>query len=433
MEIYVVQQGDTIYSISDKYGVTVDKLAQDNGLVAPFNLVIGQAIVIAFPKQSYTVQQGDTLQSIADAFGVSVMQLLRNNPFLFDREYIYPGETLVISYNTNGSITTNGFAYPYVKKDTLLKILPNLTYISVFNYSVSRTGDIITYYDDIEIIKKSKEFSVIPLMVLSTLTPQGEPNYDAELRILLNEESQDNLINNFITTMENKGYFGVNIIFNYLNEDDQLLYLNFTKKISNRVQQEGFQFFLTINYNIQEIDNKIEFEKVNYSEFAKYVDGLIFLEFVWGTNNRPPEPVCNMYHIGILVDYLISSNVPRNKIVMGKPIIGYDWKLPFIPDVTNASSLSLYSAFDIAYNYGAIIEFDENSQTPYYYYNELLIAAPSQHIVWFLDARSINSLDKLIADTELNGGGVWNIMIYYPQLWIIIYSQYNIIKLYDYK
>lgn len=121
MEIYVVQQGDTIYSIADKYGVTVDKLAQANGLVAPYNLVIGQAIVIAFPKQSYTVQQGDTLQSIADAYDVSMMQLLRNNPFLFDREYIYPGETLVISYNTNGSMTTNGFAYPYIKQDTLLK------------------------------------------------------------------------------------------------------------------------------------------------------------------------------------------------------------------------------------------------------------------------------------------------------------------------
>ena len=58
MTIYLVQQGDTIDSIANKFGITVDKLVQDNGLVYPYNLVIGQAIVIVIPKQVYTRANG---------------------------------------------------------------------------------------------------------------------------------------------------------------------------------------------------------------------------------------------------------------------------------------------------------------------------------------------------------------------------------------
>jgi spore germination protein len=428
MEIYIVQQGDTITSIADKYGVTVEKLIQDNGLSNPYNLVIGQAIVIAYPKQTHTVLQGDTLQTIADTYQVSVMQLLRNNPFLSERQYIYPGEILVISYNTKGSITMNGFAYPYIKQDTLLKILPNLTYISILNYTTTANGDIITYQDDTEVVNKSKEYGVIPLMVITTLSLQGEPNYEAASSILQNEEYQDALIDNAIKIMKEKGYYGVNFIFNYLNEDNQSFYLKFTQRIANRIRQEGL-FFLTINYDIPQVNNEIVLQKINYSEFSEYANGLVFLEFVWGTNYGPPEPVCNMYHIEILVEYLIESQVPADKIIMGKPIIGYEWRLPYIPGKTIANSLTLYSAYNLAYDYSSVIEFDEESQTPYFYYDEILIAGYSQHIVWFLDARSINALDTLIVNAGLNGGAIWNMMIYYPQLWVIIYSQYEIIKI----
>ena len=42
MDIYVVQEGDNIYTISEKYGVSVDKIIHDNGLEYPYNLVIGR-------------------------------------------------------------------------------------------------------------------------------------------------------------------------------------------------------------------------------------------------------------------------------------------------------------------------------------------------------------------------------------------------------
>jgi spore germination protein len=139
MDIHVVQPGDTIKSIADQYNVTVTRLIQDNGLTNPDNLVTGQTLIVLYPKQTYTVKEGDTLTGIADSFGVTTMQLLRNNPYLSDREFIFPGEEIIISYDTDGFIGGYGYAFAYINMDILKKTLPYLTTLSIYNY---RTGSV---------------------------------------------------------------------------------------------------------------------------------------------------------------------------------------------------------------------------------------------------------------------------------------------------
>ena len=176
MEIYIVQKGDMINSIAEKYGVDVLRLIQDNGLEHPYYVTPGQTIVIPHPKITHTIQAGDTLQSIAELYQVTLMQILRNNPFLTDGEYIYPDEVLVISYDTSRYLTTMGFAFPFINHTALIKSLPNLTYLSVYNYVVTEKGAIDSFGDDTEIIQISKAYGVIPLLTLTSLTLQGVPN-----------------------------------------------------------------------------------------------------------------------------------------------------------------------------------------------------------------------------------------------------------------
>jgi len=428
MEIYVVQKGDDIYSIANKHVISVDRLIQENGLLYPYNLIIGQALVITYPKQSHIVQQGDTLQSIADLYKIPLMQIFRNNQSLSEKKYVYVGETLVISHNTKGHITTNGFAYPFIQKDTLFKTLPNLTYLSVFNYSSAEKGEIITYDEnDSELIKIAKDYGTIPLMMLTTLNQQGEPNKEIANGILLNDEYQETTINNFINIMKNKGYQGINIVFNYLNKDNQLLYENFLKKISTKLQTEKFSFFITINYQSQVIDGKITLEQVDYAKLSPYVNGLIFLRLGWGTRLGPPVPVIDINNAILLFDY-VAPIVTPDKMIFSIPMIGYDWSLPYIPDKSTANSLSINAVLDIAYNANTIIEFDENSQTPFFYYTPLNIGVNAKHIIWFIDARSMKSFLELISQKDLNGCGIWNVMIYNSQLWTIINSQFDIVK-----
>ncbi len=432
MEIYIVQKGDTINSIAEKFGADVLRLIQDNGLEYPYNISPGQTIVITHPKVTHTVQAGDTLQGISELYQVDLMQILRNNPFLSEREYIYPDEVLVIRYDTSRSLTIMGFAFPFISDTALAKSLPNLTYLSVYNYVVTEKGAINSYSDDIQIIQLSKAYGVIPLLTLTSLTLQGVPNIDIAYSVLMNDEYIDNMINDIFNILAAKGYYGINFIFNYVNEINQSLFLHTVRKISSRLMQSDYLFFLSFNYSEKIVDNVITFEKIDYSAFSQYVSSMTFLKFIWGTNYGPPAPVSNMKNIREIINYAFETGVPPDKVSIGQPLLGYDWKLPYIPKQSVATALSITSALDFAYVFASIIEFDDESQTPFFNYSEMSSNITTEHVIWFIDARSIDALNDLIIETGVSGCGIWNVMVYNPQVYTVINSQFDIVKLIEF-
>lgn len=81
---YVVQKGDSLYKIANMFNTTVDKLKELNNLVNN-NLSIGQILKITDDvinnnkNEVYTVKSGDTLYSIARKFNTSVSLLAELN------------------------------------------------------------------------------------------------------------------------------------------------------------------------------------------------------------------------------------------------------------------------------------------------------------------------------------------------------------------
>lgn len=72
---YKVVKGDTLYSIAFRYGLDYHALANINKIDPPYNLAVGQVLLLNLKAQeapSYVVQKGDTLYSIARKNGQSV-------------------------------------------------------------------------------------------------------------------------------------------------------------------------------------------------------------------------------------------------------------------------------------------------------------------------------------------------------------------------
>lgn len=426
MIIHVVQPGETIYTIAADYNVEVTRLVEENGLINPENLAVGQTIVITYPRQVYIAQEGDDLGGIARAFGVTKMQLLRNNPFLFDREILYQGETVVIRYDTQGNVSTNAYAYPFINRNVLRKTLPFLTYLTIFNYRTVQAGEIVGN-DDTEIIAIAKEYGVAPLMSLSTLTYQGTSDIEVVNSILYNEDNIELHVNTIMNILREKDYYGLNMSLANLNQQNSPAYENFISKLSVRLKTEGYVLFITVTPRIIINSNEISFEQVDYTVLGELTDYMQILSYGWGSLAGPPTAITSAYLTNILLQNAVTLIAPE-KIYSGISVIGYDWQTPYVLGVTRANSLSNDAVIELAVQTGSTIMFDESSQAPYFEYYSSVSGVQARHTVWFSDARSIDSLIKFVPEYGIQGVGIWNIMSYFAQMWLVINCQYNINK-----
>ena len=76
---YIVEKGDTLYSIAKKFDISVNKLKEYNNLTNNL-LNVGQKLIIPFDEETtYVVKSGDTLYSIAREFNTTVDKIKKLN------------------------------------------------------------------------------------------------------------------------------------------------------------------------------------------------------------------------------------------------------------------------------------------------------------------------------------------------------------------
>lgn len=82
-DIYVVKKGDTLYSISKKLNISIDTLKALNKLNTN-EIYVGQQLILSNDKNTeeydvYTVKKGDSLWSISQKYDISVKELIELN------------------------------------------------------------------------------------------------------------------------------------------------------------------------------------------------------------------------------------------------------------------------------------------------------------------------------------------------------------------
>ncbi len=121
---YVVEEGDSLDSIADQFGVSIDQLIAANNLVDPNNIGVGSQLIIPDPESElptetplpetlvpgttieYVVKSGDSLLAIAVRFNSTVEAISEAND-LDPTEVLFVGLKLIIQVNIVTPVPTD--------------------------------------------------------------------------------------------------------------------------------------------------------------------------------------------------------------------------------------------------------------------------------------------------------------------------------------
>ncbi|MBQ2614223.1 MAG: LysM peptidoglycan-binding domain-containing protein [Clostridia bacterium] len=424
MIIHVVTPGDTILGLADRYGVNAENLMADNGIMADDTLVVGQALVVAIPEQIHTVAAGESLSGIARQYGTTVRQLYRNNFQLGGLPQLNPGEQLVIRYQAQGDkgvFVTNSYAYPYVATDLLRPQLPYLTYFAPFTYGINTNGGLVPL-DDENLITLAEEYGTKPLMHLSTLTEEGGFS-NARASLVFNDpQIQESLINEILALMEEKGYQGLDVDFEFIFPEERFDYIAFLQNLRVRLNERGLPLFSALAPKTSDTQRGVLYEGHDYAGIGASANAVLLMTYEWGYTFGPPLAVAPINNVRRVVEYAL-TRISSEKLFLGIPTYGYNWTLPYERGNPGAPSLSPVEAVNLAREFGAEIQYDTQAQSPWFQYTD---NEGRLHEVWFEDARSIQAKLALASELGLKGVGYWNSMREFPQNWVVLNQEYRI-------
>ena len=408
MQIYVVKPGDTLYSIGRTLSLAPGFLARYNGLQEPYRLAVGQRSLLAlYPEKAVTVRAGDTLSSIAASAGTDVLSLFRMNPNLSGSDRIYPGQVLVtqLEQNRTRSAFVAGYAYPYVQESVLRGILPFTGALMPFTYGFTPEGTLVPM-DDERLLALAEDYGVRPFLHLSTLTAAGTFSAAQAAVVLRSETLQRTLAEAALQKMQEKGYQGLDVDFEYLGQELAEAYAQFLTLLHERLAPYGLPLIAALAPKTSADQPGTLYEGHDYAAVASACDAVLLMTYEWGYTYGPPMAVAPIGAVRRVVEFALTQMEP-GKILLGFPNYAYDWTLPFTAGATRAQSIGNEAAPLLAAQYGAEIQFDEQAQTPYFTYQD---EAGQPHEVWFEDARSALAKFGLLTEYGLSGLGYWNFM-----------------------
>ena len=367
----------------------------------------------------YVVKEGDNVDAIAAAAGIPVETLIRDNqidyPYrLAVGQSLYIRGTVPWPYKT--TLTSTGYAYPFIESKVLGETLPYLTDINVFSYGFTEEGNLIyPASDDAWMIEASRKMGVRPVMVLTPIGADGRFNNNLVSALLRNPAVQQKLIWEIGRTMQERQFGGLDIDFEYVLAEDRENYAAFVRLTTQVMNLFGYPVSVALAPKTSADQRGLLYEGIDYRLLGEAANHVMLMTYEWGYSQGPPMAVAPLNMVRRVVEYAVSE-IPAEKILLGIPNYGYDWPLPYERGTTRARTINNKEAVQLAIDFGVEIRFDETAQSPYFRYWQYGI----QHEVWFEDIRSIKGKFDLIQEFGLLGSGYWQLMNFFKANWLMM-------------
>lgn len=375
MRIFVVRRGDTLYSIARMFGTTTAAISYANQLSDPNRLSVGQALVI--PGGSTPTRQ----------------------------------------------IEVNAYAYPNIGAAVLSEALPYLTFLSPFSWQADITGGLKPIADE-RMISAAYDGGAAPLLTVTNIGTSGGFSSEIAHALFTNQTVQDTFLQNMLSVLRSRRYYGVNLNLEYVYPFDRESYNGFLRRISEELHSRGYYLISTVAPKVSDDQYGLLYEAHDYEAHGRYCDRVVIMTYEWGYTYSSPQAVSPVNRMRQVLSYAV-TRIPSGKILMGFSNYGYNWRLPHRQGQA-ATVIYNTAAQNLAASRYAEIKFDTAAQAPYFNYTD---PDGVRHEVWFEDARSVRARLRLVSEFNLAGISYWTINFNNRAGFYVLDSEYSVEKI----
>lgn len=374
----------------------------------------------------YVVQPGDTVDTIAGRYGVNVWTIIEDNQIVFPYALAL-GQALFIDLGTRrprGTLRVSGYAYPFISQWVLRQTLPYLSELPIFSYGFTAQGELVApQLSEDWMIYMAKEYGTKPILTLTPFDERGAFSNFLISQVVNSQSAIDTLLGNLVSVMYQKGYVGVDIDFEYILAEDRDAFTEFVRQVAEQMRANGFYTSIALAPKVSANQQGLLYEGKDYRALGEIVDHALLMTYEWGYTYGPPLAVAPINQVRRVVEYAVTE-IAKEKLDLGIPNYGYDWPLPYERGITKATTIGNVQAVQIAIAQGAEIQFDEVAQSPFFTY----VSDGVRHEVWFEDVRSIQQKFALIREFGLGGCGYWQIMRWWRANWRLLNKNFYVEK-----
>ncbi|MBO9359162.1 MAG: peptidoglycan hydrolase [Thermomicrobium sp.] len=332
-------------------------------------------------------------------------QLLRLGLLLAVLSIVLPPATHIPSAQAAPSFVRWGYYVTYDRTSwtTLQAHLGTLDIVSPYFFQLRADGTIEELSDPTaDSFLRQSGITVVPMI-------KNVPRWNDFTPLIADPVQRSAVITRLVRLVEERGYSGIHIDFEAVNAGDAPHLTAFMRELAAQLRPRGK--LVTQAVVARTSDTPTTWGGAyDYPALAEVNDYIVVMAYDFHYARGSPGPVAPYTWVQRVVSYL-TTRVPREKLILGIPLYGYDWNVTAGPP---ARSVRYDQVRELLRRPGASSGYDETEKEAWIRYTD---DQGQQHEVWHADARSVAARVDLALDRGLAGVALWRLGHEDPAVW----------------
>lgn len=442
--VYVVKQGDTLFSLARRYSTSAESIMQLNNLQSN-SLYLGQRLQIPLYEEAIVtvdsagirrepstsagiiayMVRGARLPVTGSAPGWYRVRIHNGSQGWVARQAVQkrvyggqkPIQEIVGFYTVQEGPSLPSSFQSFVSHTGLISDLP------LFFYRISANNptqiEKFSQFSDSDVhnlvaIAHRNNVKIMPVVHNLLYREGGTTLAKNVVRVMTGDSgSRAAFIGNILKLIEQFDFDGVNIDIEDVYKEDSAALSKFYTELGAAMARRGYFLSASVPARIRDEPFNPFSDPFDYTAIGRAVNQFIVMLYnEHGWPGSGPGPVVSIGWMEKVLRYTVTK-VPRQKVVAAVSVFGFDFNL-----TTKRNTYVTYQmAMDLAKRFNKTVIFDQATQTPMFSYTD---TDGSKHEVWFENAQSIRAKIDFAWSMGIRGVALWRLGMEDPAIWTMI-------------